>query len=183
MRTRYAIAVGVLGFTALACAPDSDAVRPPTQPSPTIAEPRPGPPPAPQPGARRIEVGALTSDVLRNWPVPAGCPVLNAYPDMLMPCSHFEVVAPGDGILGVEVVFTPNDGAEGVGLIVAGINQDNRANFYAPVGTHRVVAGATYGITVVYQPSHYDYVFLGPELIGTLTLKSSFEVRTWALTN
>ena len=101
------------------------------------------------------------------------------YPGYLMPCRHFEVVAPGDGVLRVFVVFVPNDGAEGVELIVAGVAQDNRANFYAPVGTHRVLAGATYGMTVAYNPSHYEYVVLGPDRIGEFTLRTTFEPRTW----
>ena len=97
-----------------------------------------------------------------------------------MPCRHFEVVAPGDGILRVNVVWTPNIGAEGVNVILAGVSQSNPFNWNAPVGSHRVLAGTTYGITVVYHPSHYEYVsFLAPDRIGEFTLTTSFEPRMW----
>ena len=170
---------GALGLASLACGLESS---PPTQPTPAATEPRPDPPPPVPPGARRIEVGVATSDELTNYPPPpAGCPPLGlaTYPDAMMPCRHFEVLAPGDGILRVEVSWRPADGAEGLELIVAGVTQDNRLIWYAPVGTHRVLARAAYGITVVYDPTHYDYVVQGPNRIGEFTIKVTFEPRRW----
>jgi hypothetical protein len=177
MKLLYVAAVGTLGFATLACSESVEHV--PTQPTVAAAEPRPEPPPQPPPDARRIELGTVTTDVLPNRDGLAGCPPLEAYPNSRMPCRHFEVVASGDGILHVGVVFTPNQGAEGVSLVVAGIAQDNRGNFYAPVGSHRVLAGATYGMTVIYDPSHYEYLFVGPDPIGEFTIRATIEPRTW----
>lgn len=183
MKVGQLAAVAVIAFAGLACSSDSRERQLPTQPTPptpTTTEPRPEPPPPAPPGARRIEVGAVTSDVLTNSRVPAGCPPTDDYPGMLIPCRHFEVVAPADGILRVEVVFTPHPGAEGVRLLVAGVNHRDFNNLNAPVGSHRILSGHTYGISVVYDPSHYDYLFLGPDRIGEFTLKATFEPRTWS---
>jgi hypothetical protein len=90
----------------------------------------------------------------------------------MMPCRHFEVLAPGDGVLFVEVVWSPEPGAEGVALIIAGVTQR------LLLGGHRVLAGAAYGITVVYSPSHTEYLEYSRP-VGEFSIKTTFESRRW----
>ena len=173
----HVAAVGFIGLAALGCASD----QPATAPSPPSAalEPRPDPPPPAPPGALRIEVGAVTTDRLVVYPLPVGCPSNPGAPDGMMPCRHFEVVAPGDGVLDMEVLFIEDPDAEPmVRLIIAGADHPTNT-FNRTVGSHRVLAGATYGITVVYAPTHSDYLWFGHNLIGELTLKPRFQPKQW----
>jgi hypothetical protein len=168
---RSIIASGLIGFAGLAC------VAVPTQPAPVVnqSQPSPEPPPPTTPGARAIEPGSVIHDQLTVSAVPAGCPATH-FPDVVMPCRHFQVVAPSDGLLRVELEWFPRPGAEVVALIVAGADVPH-INYYRnpQLRTHRVISGATYGISVVYWPSHYDYLFLGSDLIGEFRLAARFE--------
>ena len=178
MKMFYVAAIGLIGLTALGCACESP-LAPLPPPAPNL-EPRPDPPPASPPGALRIEVGAVTSDWLLNWPLPLTCPIDANAAEGRMPCRVFEVVAPGDGVLRVEALFVANYGAEtGVRLNIAGVDQPFNYFNQPTTGTHRVLAGATYGITVVYAPSHYDYLWDGPQLIGELKMTPTFIPQTW----
>ena len=174
MQIRLIFVGGLIGFSALACAADP---KSPTQPSATVVptQPPPGQPPPAPPGARRIEPGSVVHDQLTASSVPAGCPA-TAYPDVSLPCRHFEVVAPANGILRVQLDWTPEPGAEAAALILAGVDVPHINYYLDPqIRTHRIIAGATYGISVVYWPSHYDWVIHGPDLIGEFRLKATFE--------
>lgn len=85
------------------------------------------------------------------------------------------MVAPGDGMLRVEVNWVPEKGAEGVALLIAGVRPHSDTILSQKVIAQRVLAGGTYGITVVYNPSHFDFIVLGPNLIGRFALKATFE--------
>jgi hypothetical protein len=174
MKIRLIVAGALIGIAPLACAPDPGSV--PTQPTPVITQPPPQPPPPPPPGARRIELGSEVREQLTVSSAPAGCPATQHYSDYFMPCRHFEVVAPADGTLRVTLDWFPEPGAEAVALILAG-GDHPRTNYgeNPQVETHRVLAGATYGISIVYWPTHYDHVFLGPDLIGAFRLKATFQ--------
>lgn len=175
MTIRLIFAGGLIGFAALACAADPGGL--PTQPATVVAQPQPPPEPPPpaQPGVRLIELGSIVRGQLTRSAVPAGCPA-TTYPNFLMPCRRFEVVAPSDGTLRVELDWVPQPGAEAAALIVADVDVPHTNYYLNPqIRTHRIVAGVTYEITVVYWPSHYDYVFLGPDLIGEFELEATFE--------
>ena len=172
MRMLQVAAVGLIGFVAIACAPEPGQPQLPTQPTPVATQPQTPPPPPPPLSARRIELGSVIRDELRNGPLNAGCP---SEQNVVIPCRNFEVVAPGDGILRVEVDWVPQGGAETVALTIAGVKTTPDYSVNKKVGTHRVLAGATYGISVVYFPSHFDFIVLGPDLIGAFTLKATFE--------
>jgi hypothetical protein len=97
-------------------------------------------------------------------------------PGVLLPCRHFEVVAPADGVLRVSVEWNPRSGAEAVMLIVAGLpNPGARVGVNPQIATHRVLAGATYGITLAYWPSHFDYLLWDTDLIGEFKLEARVE--------
>ncbi len=128
--------VGLIALAALGCGPDAGGRQLATQPSPAATQPPPQPPPLPPPSARRIELGSVIRDELRNGPLNAGCP---AEYNVVIPCRNFEVVAPGDGILWVEVDWVPQPGAEAVTLIIAGVKPNPEYMANKKVGTHRVL--------------------------------------------
>jgi hypothetical protein len=171
MRILQLAGFALIGFCSVGCAPDSGTRQLPTRPEPIATQP-PLPPPAPPPGARRIELGSVVSDALRNGPMNSDCP---ADQGIFIPCRNFQVVAPADGVLRVELGWVPQPGAESATLIVGGIKLTPEFVPNNKVATQRVLAGATYGITVLYAASHFDYIVLGPDLIGEFTLKAQFE--------
>lgn len=61
-------------------------------------------------------------------------------------------------------------------LFIGGINYPihPRSCVNPQIGRRRVLAGATYGITVAYCSSHWEYIFWGPDLMGEFTLKATF---------
>ena len=63
------------------------------------------------------------------------------------------------------------DGA--VWLIVAGV--ENTPHIELQVANHRVIAGATYGITVAWSPSHLDYYWGDGRPLGEFTLTTKLE--------
>lgn len=174
MRVSLTVACGLIGLAALACSREPGPL--PAQPAPVVTQPQPPPPPPPpQAGARRIELGSGVREQLTVSAGPAGCPA-TGYPGVFLPCRHFEVVTPRNGILRVQLDWMPQPGAEAVALMLAGVDVPQASYYVNPqIRTHRVLAGATYGISVVYWPSHYDYLFLGPDLIGEFRLETRFE--------
>lgn len=73
----------------------------------------------------------------------------------------------------MEVVWSPEPGAEDIALIVAGVTHR------LPLGAHRVLAGVAYGITVVYSPSHTEYLEYSRR-VGEFSIKTTFEPRRWS---
>jgi hypothetical protein len=173
MRVSLTIVGGLIGLAALACSPESGSLA--TQPAAVVSQPQlPPQPPSPSPVARRIELGSIVREQLTVSAVPAGCPATNVH-GLLLPCRQFEVVAPRDGMLRVQLDWIPQPGAEAAALLVAGVDAPHVTYYVNPqIRTQRVLAGATYGITVLYWPSHYDYL-LGPDLIGEFRLEAKFE--------
>jgi hypothetical protein len=173
MRVSLTIVGGLIGLAALACSRESGSLA--TQPSAVVPQPQPPPqPPPPSPGARRIELGSIVREQLTVSAVPADCPA-TSIPGLLLPCRHFEVVAPSDGVLRVQLDWTPQPGAEAAALLVAGVEAPHVSYYANPqTRTQRVVAGAPYRISVVYWPSHYDYL-LGPDILGEFRLEAKFE--------
>lgn len=173
MRVPLTIVGGLIGLAALACSRESGPL--PAQPAPVLTQPQPPPqPPPPPPGASRIELGSIVREQLTVSAVPADCPATSV-PGLLLPCRHFEVVAPRDGVLRVELDWIPQPGAEAAALLVAGVDAPDVSYYLNPqIRTQRVLAGATYAIRVVYWPSHFDYL-LGPDLIGEFSLEAKFE--------
>jgi hypothetical protein len=174
MRVSLTIVGGLIGLAALACSRDSGPLA--AQPAPVVTQPQPPhpPQPPPPPGARRIELGSMVRGQLTVSEVPAGCPATSV-PGLLVPCRHFEVVAPRDGVLRVQLDWIPQPGAEAAALLVAGVDAPHASYYVNPQArTQRVLAGTRYGVSVVYWPSHFDYL-LGPDLIGEFRLEATFE--------
>ena len=169
-----AVYIVLIGLTVLACSAGDPGERQfPTQPAPVVTPPPPLPPPPP-PGARRIAVGERVVGELSLDPsVPASCPENNPVTGPL-PCRHFEVVVPASGVLGVEVTWQSSfpDGA--IGLIVADVQQ-TLPHVFLQVATHRVIAGATYGITVGWYPSHSEHNWGGGAALGKFTLTTKMQ--------
>jgi hypothetical protein len=140
MRILQFAGLALIAVAAVACAPEPGARPLPTQPQPVATQPPPPPPPAPAPGARRIELASLVSDQLRNGPMNTGCATEH---DIVIPCRNFEVVAPGDGVLRVEVDWVPQPGAEAVSLVVGGVKLTPELMANKKVATQRVLGGAT----------------------------------------
>jgi len=173
MKMFRAACIALIGVVGLACANERQF---PTAPAPPVVSLPPPPlPPPPAPGARRIAVGEVIVDQLSLVVGDASCPGtqpghINNVP---LPCHHFEVVVPADGVLRVEARWRRSypDGA--VWLIVAGV--ENTPHIELQVANHRVIAGATYGITVAWSPSHLDYYWGDGRPLGEFTLTTKLE--------
>ena len=163
-----------IGLTGLACSTGDPSERQlPTQPTPVATEPAPFPPPPP-PGAQRIAVGErIVGELSLDPSVPASCPQNNPENGPL-PCRHFEVVAPAAGVLGLEVTWQSTYPDGGIGLTVAGV-QHTLPHIFLQVANHRVIAGATYGITVGWYPSHSDHGWGGGAALGKFTLTTKMQ--------
>ena len=173
MNIHRAACLGFVGLIGLSCSMGGPGEGQfPTEPAPVVTPP-PLPPPPPL-GAQRIAVGQKIVDELSSPPsVPATCPEDNPVTGPL-PCRHFEVVAPAAGVLAVEFTWESSFPDGTIGVIVAGVQQPLRHAFLQ-VANHRVVAGATYGITVFWYPSHSDHDWGGGAALGKFTLTTKMQ--------
>jgi hypothetical protein len=169
------VALVLFALTGLACSTGDPGERQfLAQPTAIPAEPPPFPPPPP-PGAERIALGErIVGELALDPSVPASCPKNDPYGPF--PCRHFEVVAPAPGVLGVEATWQSTYLDGGIGLTVAGVQQ-TLPHLFLQVATHRVIAGATYGITVRWAPSHNDHNWGGGQTLGKFTLTTGMQVR------
>jgi hypothetical protein len=172
-----AACVALISVAGLACSGDTRERQFPTAPPPVVSLPPPPAPPPPPPGARRIAIGDVIVEELFLVPGPAGCP--GTRPDNIdnipLPCRHFEVVVPADGVLRIEVKWRRSYPDGGPWLIFAGVENTPHSVSELQVANHRVSAGATYGITVAWSPSHLDYNWGDGRALGEFSMTTKME--------